>query len=98
KYYYNKIFAEDREVCERVQRGVSSPHFKGGRLVELERAVVDFHHYLGKFLFDVDHSSRFLTEHASMFGGKETLVSDCGPRPMRAYNMNETLRADQVTK
>ncbi len=70
-----KIFGEDREICERVQEGVSSRQAKGGRLVELERAVVDFHQYLGKRLFDEDHSRRFRTEHAARFSAPEPAAS-----------------------
>ena len=70
KAFNDKIFAEDREVSERVQEGVTSQISKGGKLVELERAVVDFHHYLAKFLFDKDYGRLYQTEHASHF--KET--------------------------
>lgn len=37
--------AEDKAICERVQRGVSGD-FAPGRLVPLERVVEDFGHYL----------------------------------------------------
>ncbi len=67
-----RIFAEDREICESVQKGVSSRRVQGGQLVELERAVVDFHQYLGKRLFNEDHSRPFRTEHAVRFDGTRT--------------------------
>lgn len=38
---------EDRAICERAQAGMNARHSAGGRLVPLERVVVDFHHYLG---------------------------------------------------
>lgn len=38
---------EDRAICERVQTGMAARASNGGRLVPLERVVVDFHHYLG---------------------------------------------------
>ena len=41
------FLAEDREICERNQRGMTARHSSGGRLVELERIVGDFHRYLG---------------------------------------------------
>ena len=54
--FSEKFFAEDRDICERVQSGMGSQRSKGGRLVELERAVVDFHQYLAKGLFGEDCS------------------------------------------
>lgn len=48
--FSDKFFAEDRDICERVQAGMSSQRSRGGQLVELERAVVDFHHYLAERL------------------------------------------------
>ena len=38
--------AEDRAMCERVQRGMHSRLGAPGRLVELERILHDFHRYL----------------------------------------------------
>lgn len=45
------FFAEDKAICERVQQGMYSsaacvsPPGKGGKLVEMEQVLVDFHHY-----------------------------------------------------
>jgi len=41
------FLAEDKAICERVQRGARARHWNGGVLVELERIVGDFHAYLG---------------------------------------------------
>ncbi len=76
--------AEDREICEMVQQGISSRRSKGGRLVELERAVVDFHQYLGKRLFGEDHSRRFRTEHADHFDGTCSAAASESPGPAAA--------------
>ncbi len=46
KAFTEAFFAEDKWICERVQRGMHSTMSKGGTLVELEKSVVDFHHYL----------------------------------------------------
>ena len=46
------IMEEDRILCERIQKGMSARHGRGGQLVELDRAIKDFHHYLGWRLFD----------------------------------------------
>lgn len=48
--FNDRFFAEDREICERVQEGMSSQRSAGGQLLELERAIVDFHQYLAKWL------------------------------------------------
>ena len=45
---YEKILNEDREICERVQKGIATQRSRGGKLVELERSVVHFHQYLAK--------------------------------------------------
>ncbi len=47
------FFEEDRWICERVQRGMSSRLGLGGKLVEMERVVVDFHQFLATRLLDV---------------------------------------------
>ena len=44
--YTAAFLEEDRAVCERVQTGMAARLSAGGRLVPLERVVVDFHHYL----------------------------------------------------
>ena len=41
---------EDRAICERSQLGMAARESSGGRLVPLERVVVDFHHFLGSRL------------------------------------------------
>ncbi|MGI9432386.1 MAG: aromatic ring-hydroxylating oxygenase subunit alpha [Myxococcota bacterium] len=41
---------EDREMCERVQRGMHSRAGRPGQLVELERILHDFHGYLSERL------------------------------------------------
>ena len=40
------FFAEDKMICERVQKGMRSTHSRGGSLIDMERVVVDFHQYL----------------------------------------------------
>ena len=44
--YTGAFLEEDRAICERVQTGMAARLSTGGRLVPLERVVVDFHHYL----------------------------------------------------
>lgn len=40
------FFDEDKFICERVQKGMSSRQGKGGKLVSMERIVADFHQFL----------------------------------------------------
>ncbi|SHI19373.1 aromatic ring-hydroxylating oxygenase subunit alpha [Ferrimonas marina] len=40
------FLAEDKALCERVQQGMSARFGRGGKLVELERILVDFRQYL----------------------------------------------------
>lgn len=44
------FFAEDKMICERVQRGMNASHSRGGSLVDMERVVVDFHQFLASRL------------------------------------------------
>ena len=47
-----ELMEEDRIICERIQKGMKARHGRGGQLVELDRVIKDFHHYLGWRLFD----------------------------------------------
>jgi phenylpropionate dioxygenase-like ring-hydroxylating dioxygenase large terminal subunit len=47
----DRIMEEDRILCERLQKGMSTRLGRGGQLTELDRAIADFHHYLGWRLF-----------------------------------------------
>ena len=40
------FLAEDKAICERLQQGMSATHAKGGKLVELERPLIDFRQFL----------------------------------------------------
>ncbi|MCG8463977.1 MAG: aromatic ring-hydroxylating dioxygenase subunit alpha [Xanthomonadales bacterium] len=44
--FTQQFFAEDKAICERVQRGVNSAYAEGGALVSLEQVLVDFYAYL----------------------------------------------------
>lgn len=56
--FVEAFFAEDKFICERVQRGMHSQHGRGGQLVEMERVVVDFHQYLATRLFGTGPPAR----------------------------------------
>ena len=45
------FFAEDKWICERVHKGMRSTRAQGGRLIEMERPVIDFHQFLASRLF-----------------------------------------------
>ena len=61
------FIAEDKEICERVQRGMHSRHGTGGRLVTMEKPVVDFHQYLASRLFDSPIEPCEVHEKAKIF-------------------------------
>ena len=44
--YADSFLEEDRAICERAQAGMPATRSTGGRLVPMERVVVDFHNYL----------------------------------------------------
>ncbi|MCY4046376.1 MAG: aromatic ring-hydroxylating dioxygenase subunit alpha [Cellvibrionales bacterium] len=50
KDFTKAFFAEDKWICERVQQGMQSQLTKGGKLVGMEKIVVDFHQYLANQL------------------------------------------------
>lgn len=58
--YATAFLEEDRAICERAQRGMAARNSKGGRLVPLERVVVDFHHYLGWRLLGEEPPARYV--------------------------------------
>lgn len=58
--YATAFLEEDRAICERAQKGMMARHSKGGKLVPLERVVVDFHHYLGWRMFGEEPPPRHL--------------------------------------
>ncbi|MBE5075099.1 aromatic ring-hydroxylating dioxygenase subunit alpha [Erythrobacteraceae bacterium E2-1 Yellow Sea] len=54
------FLAEDKWICERNQRSMNSKVGKPGKLVELERVVVDFYHYLNSRLFDQGPTANYV--------------------------------------
>ena len=58
--YVTASLDEDRAICERVQSGMAARASHGGRLLPLERAVIDFHHYLGWRLLGEEPPPRHL--------------------------------------
>jgi phenylpropionate dioxygenase-like ring-hydroxylating dioxygenase large terminal subunit len=67
KAFTAAFFAEDKWICERVQRGMHSTLGKGGKLVELEQSVVDFHQYLAAKLFDTKVDDFVEGDNAKIF-------------------------------
>lgn len=47
------FLSEDKEICERVQRGIAGD-FQPGQLLPIERVVMDFGHYLNWRINDVE--------------------------------------------
>ncbi|MEM1245845.1 MAG: aromatic ring-hydroxylating dioxygenase subunit alpha [Acidobacteriota bacterium] len=50
--FFEAFMEEDRVICERNQLAMSTRRARGGRMIQLERILVDFHQYLGQRLFD----------------------------------------------
>lgn len=67
KEFTDAFFAEDKEICERVQKGMNSKLTKGGKLVEMERIVVDFHQYIASRLFGTEPHAYVQAEKAEIF-------------------------------
>ena len=62
------FFEEDKVICERVQEGMYSRSGHGGKLVEMERVVVDFHQFLASRLFGSDVDGYFDNSDNTVFG------------------------------
>lgn len=61
------FLAEDKDICERVHRGMSSHRGRGGKLVELERVLVDFRQFLSSRQLNTHPLPFFTTPEASIF-------------------------------
>jgi len=61
------FFLEDQLICERVQKGMASPSMKGGKLVDMERVIVDFHQFLGTRLGNKQPTNLFEDEAAEQW-------------------------------
>lgn len=59
------FFAEDQAICERVQQGMRATQTKGGKLVDMERVVVDFHQFLGTRLAKLPPTTLFEDDAAA---------------------------------
>ncbi len=50
--FANAFLEEDKIICERVQKGMHSQQGYGGKLVSMEKILVDFRQFLASRLFD----------------------------------------------
>lgn len=57
--FMQAFLAEDKAICERIQRGMLSQFSQGGKLIKMEKIVVDFHHYLACQLSGENHSEEY---------------------------------------
>ncbi|MCF2855954.1 aromatic ring-hydroxylating dioxygenase subunit alpha [Pseudoalteromonas sp. SMS1] len=67
KAFVDAFFAEDKAICERVQRGMASTRARGGKLVTMEKVVVDFHQFLANRLFNTPISDFYEAPKAQLF-------------------------------
>ena len=58
---------EDEEICERMQRSMNSRFAQGGKLVELEKVVVDFRQYMAKYGFGAKVDEHLRDSQADFF-------------------------------
>ncbi|WDE10276.1 aromatic ring-hydroxylating oxygenase subunit alpha [Thalassomonas haliotis] len=68
--FTHAFFQEDKWICQRLQKGMHSKIGKGGKLVEMERSVVDFHQYLAAMLFAAGTDDFYEDENAGLFIGE----------------------------
>ncbi|MCL6414362.1 aromatic ring-hydroxylating dioxygenase subunit alpha [Aestuariirhabdus sp. Z084] len=65
--FVEAFLAEDRNICERVQGGMRSRKSQGGKLVSMEKILVDFRQYLSSRLFQTVPDGFVETERAAVF-------------------------------
>ena len=65
--FTQQFFAEDKAICEHVQKGMMARHSSGGKLVEMERVVVDFHQFLASRLYGSPTSAFYQSDEAEKF-------------------------------
>ena len=65
------FFLEDKLMCERVQQGMNSKRGSGGKLVDMERVVVDFHQFLATRLGQLPPTNFHEDEQAKLWRGAE---------------------------
>ncbi|CAA0113287.1 Carnitine monooxygenase oxygenase subunit [BD1-7 clade bacterium] len=61
------FFEEDKVICEHVQKGMSSRRGSGGKLVDMERIVTDFHQYLAQQISGESCGTFFKSDKADAF-------------------------------
>ena len=67
KGFVQQFMAEDKVICERVQQGMTSTKTRGGKLVEMEKILVDFRHFLASRLFDIEPAPFVEGKQAPLF-------------------------------
>jgi phenylpropionate dioxygenase-like ring-hydroxylating dioxygenase large terminal subunit len=71
----DQVMAEDRILCERIQRGMKARYGRGGQLVELDRAIKDFHHYLGWRIFGHELAEPWKAKRCADAGGADVATA-----------------------
>ena len=61
------FFEEDKWICERVQKGMSSQIGHGGQLIDKERIVIDFHQFLASRLFNCPSTVHYDNPEPTVF-------------------------------
>lgn len=62
-----EFLKEDKWICERVMKGMRSSLQKGGKLVSMEKILLEFRQFLGNRLFDLKATEYTESERAQLF-------------------------------
>lgn len=65
--FTDAFMLEDKIICERVQKSMHARKAQGGKLVEMERILADFHQYLAKQLFATPTNNFYESEQSKIF-------------------------------
>ncbi len=58
--FVKQFLKEDKDICERVQKGMESEFGSPGQLVEMEKIVVDFHQYIANRIFNTKSEEYYI--------------------------------------
>lgn len=67
QHFVEQFLHEDKQICERVQSAMKSKKSNGGKLVSMEKILIDFRQYLSSRLFNTKPDCFTTTSHAALF-------------------------------
>lgn len=67
EHFVKTFLSEDKNICERVQSAMTAVYSTGGKLLNIEKVVVDFHNYLAARLFQSPSPKPYVSDLVEQF-------------------------------